>query len=168
MIQAVGNTTAGVEGVANALNGALAGGGDGGVLSSGTGTSGLAASLTLEVGGDDGSQLLSFDAGTTAAEMSSAINQISDSTGVAASTIGDKLVFNSTDYGSSAFASVKVVNEGTGGTFGSSLDFQLCQRHRHRRDGEQRDRNGRRQYRLLQLADIVVLGGVEPGRPGRG
>lgn len=121
VIQAVGNTTAGVEGVTNALNGALAGGGVGGVLSGGTGTSGLAANLTLEIGGDKGSQLLSFDAGATAAEMASAINQISDSTGVAASTIGDKLQFNSTDYGSAAFASVKVVNEGTGGTFGSSL-----------------------------------------------
>ncbi len=83
VIQAVGNTTAGVEGVSNALDGALAGGGDvGGVFSGGTGTSGLAANLTIEVGGDKGSQLLSFDTGTTALQIASAINQISDSTGV--------------------------------------------------------------------------------------
>jgi flagellin len=122
VIQAVGNTTAGVEGVSNALDGALAGGGDiGGLFSGGTGTSGLAANLTLEVGGDNGSQLLSFDTGTTALEIASAINQISDSTGVGASTIGDQLKFNSTDYGSAANVSVKVVNEATGGKFGSSL-----------------------------------------------
>ena len=39
VIQAVGNTTAGVEGVSNALDATLAGGGVGGVLASGTGTS---------------------------------------------------------------------------------------------------------------------------------
>jgi flagellin len=40
---------------------------------------------------------------------------------VAATTAGDQLQFNSTDYGSSAFVSVKVVSEGAGGTFSSSL-----------------------------------------------
>jgi flagellin len=121
VIQAIGNTTAGVEGVSNALNATLAGGGVGGVLASGTGTSGLAATLTLEIGGDQGSQLFSFGIGTTAAQIASAMNQSSDSTGVAATTAGDQLLFNSTDYGTAAFVSVKVVSEGTGGTFGSSL-----------------------------------------------
>ena len=121
VIQAVGNTTAGVEGVSNALDATLAGGGIGGVLASGTGTSGLASSLTVEVGGDQGSQLLSFESGTTASQISAAINQISDSTGVSAKITGDQLQFNSTDYGSAAFVSVKVVNEGTGGTFSNSL-----------------------------------------------
>ena len=90
MIQAVGNTTAGVEGVSNALNATTAGGGVGGTLSGGTGTSGLAAALTLEVGGDEGSQLFSFGVGTTAAQIASAMNQSSDSTGVAATTAGDQ------------------------------------------------------------------------------
>jgi flagellin len=121
VIQAVGNTTAGVEGVSNALNGSLAGGGVGGTLSGGTGTSGLASALTVEVGGDQGSQLFSFGVGTTAAQIAAAMNQSADSTGVGATTAGDQLVFNSTDYGTAAFVSVKVISEGTGGTFGSSL-----------------------------------------------
>jgi flagellin len=121
VIQAVGNTTAGVQGVANAVNGTLSGGGVGGVLASGTGTSGLAAALTLQVGGARGSQLISFGIGATAAQIATALNQISDSTGVGAATIGDQLQFKSTDYGSAAFISVKVVSEGSGGKFGSSL-----------------------------------------------
>jgi flagellin len=121
VIQAVGNTTAGVEGVSNALNGTLAGGGVGGTLSGGTGTSGLAAALTVEVGGDQGSQLFSFGIGTTAAQIAAAMNKSSDSTGVAATTAGDQLLFNSTDYGTTAFVSVKVITEGAGGTFGNTL-----------------------------------------------
>jgi flagellin len=100
----------------------LAGGvGAGGSLSGGTGTSGLAAALTLQVGGNAGGQLFSFIAGTTATQIATALNQASDGTGVQATTIGDRLIFNSTDYGSAANVSVKVVNEGTGGSFGSSL-----------------------------------------------
>ena len=84
VIQAVGNTTAGVEGVSNALNGTSASGGNiGTVLAGGTGTSGLAAGITLEIGGDKGSQLFSFGVGTTAAQIATALNQASDSTGVA-------------------------------------------------------------------------------------
>ena len=98
-----------------------AGGDAGAVLSGGTGTSGLVAGLSLEVGGNAGSQLLTFDTGTTAAQMATAINKVTDSTGVTASAVGDHLEFTSSDYGSAANVSVKVVNEGTGGTFGNSL-----------------------------------------------
>ena len=99
-----------------------AGGDAGAVLSAGTGTSGLVANLTLDIGGAAGSQLLSFNAGTTAAEMATAINNATDATGVTAAATGDNLQFVSSDYGSAANVSVKVVNEGTGGTFGSSLN----------------------------------------------
>ena len=99
----------------------FSGGGVGTVLQNGTGTSGLAANLTIQVGGNAGGQLFTFNAGTTAAQMATAINQASQATGIQATTIGDQLLFNSTDYGSAATASVQVVSEGTGGTFGSSL-----------------------------------------------
>jgi flagellin len=107
--------------VHNAAALALAGQGVGGVLSAGSGASGLAANLVLQVGGTAGSQLFTFNAGTTAAQIATALNQASEATGVQAMAIGDQLVFNSTGYGSAATASVQVVNEGTGGTFGSSL-----------------------------------------------
>ena len=100
VIQAVGNTTAGVEGVSNAINGALSGGGIGGTLASGTGTSGLAASLTLDLGGDQGSQLISFRPGRRPLRKWRPRSIASPTaTGVAATTAGDQLQFNSTDYG---------------------------------------------------------------------
>ncbi len=98
-----------------------AGGDAGAVLSGGTGTSGLVANVTLDIGGDQGSQLLSFDAGTTAAQIATAINNYTDATGVTAAATGDYLQFNSSGYGSNATTAVKVVSEGTGGTFGHSL-----------------------------------------------
>jgi flagellin len=98
-----------------------AGGDAGAILSAGTGVSGLQANLTLDIGGNTGSQLVTFDAGTTAAQIASAINQISDATGVTAKAEADHLEFSSSDYGSAANVTVKVVNEGTGGAFGSSL-----------------------------------------------
>ncbi len=124
---AVATVVTGTDGALNAVNGALAGGGIGGQFgigggtTAGTGTSGLAADLTLQIGGNSGSQILSFGKGTTAAQVASALNQISDSTGVSASTEGDQLVIKSTDYGSAAFVNVKIVSEGTGGAFGSTL-----------------------------------------------
>ena len=93
----------------------------GGELLGGTGSAGLTANVVLQVNGNAGGQLFTFDEGTTAAEMATALNQASNSTGVQASAIGDQLLFNSTNYGSAANVAVKVVNEGTGGTFGSSL-----------------------------------------------
>jgi len=87
----------------------------------GVSTSGLGASLALQVGGDDGSQLFTFDVGTTAAQMATAINQNTAATGVQATATGGTLTFNSVDYGSAANVSVQVVSEGSGGTFGSSL-----------------------------------------------
>ena len=92
-----------------------------GMLLGGAGTSGLTANLVLQVGGNAGGQLFTFDAGTTAAQMATALNQASNATGVQATAVGDQLVFNSVGYGSAAQASVKVVSEGTGGTFGTSL-----------------------------------------------
>ena len=120
----IGGTTAGTTGVTNAVVQQTLTGGSGtstGELSGGTGTAGLLANLVLQVGGNAGGQLFTFTTGTTAAQMATALNQASEATGVQAMAIGDQLVFNSTGYGSAANASVQVVNEGTGGNFGSSL-----------------------------------------------
>ena len=93
-------------------------------LAGGTGTSGLAAALTLDVSGNLGSVTLTFAAGvtTTAQAMATAINNETAQTGVTATaTAGGGITFNSQQYGSAATVSVQVVSEGAGGTFGGSL-----------------------------------------------
>ena len=80
--------------------------------------------LTLEVAGMDGAQTLTFAAGTQQSAMVDAINLISDSTGVEATfvnTAGETGIrFNSVDYGSDAFVSVRPV--GSGGTGFAAFD----------------------------------------------
>lgn len=78
-----------------------------------TATSGL---FTIEVAGSLGSRELSFASGTTTAQIAAAINSFKDVTGISAttytsggSTNGLRLL--STEYGSDAFVSVKVVND---------------------------------------------------------
>jgi flagellin len=75
------------------------------------------SSFTVEVSGALGSRELTFTSGTSNQNIVAAINTFSDITGVTASVVasgtsnGIRLV--STDYGSSKFVSVKVVQDGT-------------------------------------------------------
>ncbi len=84
----------------------------GGALDLGT-NSGL---FTIEVAGAKGSRELSFASGTTTAQIAAAINTYSDVTGVVASayTSGGTntrgVFLRSSEYGTDAFSSVKVVN----------------------------------------------------------
>src|SRR5205814_7557990 len=48
----------------------------------------LASNTILQVGGDKGFQVFNFGAGTTLAQLQTAINLVSDSTGVTASIVG--------------------------------------------------------------------------------
>jgi flagellin len=74
------------------------------------------SSFTIEVGGTLGSRELTFASGTSLSNIQAAIHSFKDVTGVDAVVVnsgtsqGIKLF--STDYGSSKFASVKVVNDG--------------------------------------------------------
>lgn len=70
----------------------------------------LAAATVLQVGGENGYQVLQFAAGTTISQIESAINSSSDSTGVAASVNGSQLSLTSTAYGSDAFVSVQALS----------------------------------------------------------
>lgn len=81
----------------------------------------LNADLVVKVAGALGSQVLSFNGGTTLSQVVSAINLLSDSTGVQAVAGAGSVDFRSTAYGSAAFVDVNVVNEGSGGTFRSGL-----------------------------------------------
>ena len=69
----------------------------------------LASGVTLEIAGTAGTEQLSFASGTAVSSIATAINAVSTATGVSATVSGAALKFNSTDYGSSAFVSVKTV-----------------------------------------------------------
>jgi flagellin len=74
----------------------------------------LTSNVVLQVGGESGYNVFNFDSGTTVAQIESAVNGVSDATGVSASTDSTgNLVFKSTAYGSNAFTSVQAVS----GTF---------------------------------------------------
>ena len=73
--------------------------------------SSVANSVTLEISGTEGVEVLTFTSGTTASAMAFAVNRISDATGVQAAlrnsaTLASGLVFQSTGYGSRNFVSV--------------------------------------------------------------
>ena len=76
-----------------------------------TGSS-IANSVTLEISGNEGVEVLTFTSGTTASAMAFAVNRISDSTGVQAAlvnsaTIASGVAFRSTGFGSRSFVSVQ-------------------------------------------------------------
>ena len=73
--------------------------------------SSVATSVTLEISGTEGVEVLTFTSGTTASAMAFAINRISDATGVEAAlrnsaTLASGLAFRSTGYGSRNYVSV--------------------------------------------------------------
>lgn len=69
----------------------------------------LASNTILQVGGDKGFQVFNFGAGTTLSQLQTAVNLVSDSTGVTATVAGNQLKLQSSDYGSSAFVSAKAL-----------------------------------------------------------
>ena len=73
--------------------------------------SSVANSVTLEIAGTEGVEVLTFTSGTTASAMAFAVNRISDATGVEAAlrnsaTPASGLSFRSTGFGSRNFVSV--------------------------------------------------------------
>ncbi len=87
----------------------------------------LLSSLTIELAGNIGVQTLQFTSGTTLSAVASAVNMLKESTGVSASLVDGAdqtsgLVFNSTEYGSEQFVSVRRI--GQGGSFFSMADAQ--------------------------------------------
>ncbi len=94
-----------------------------GTLAGGTadGGAGLTADVVVEIAGRTGSEVFSFQAGTTITQIINAVNLVSDATGVQAANNGGQLQFSSAAYGSAAFVDVNVISEGTGGQFGANL-----------------------------------------------
>jgi flagellin len=74
-------------------------------------TSAIASTVTLEISGNQGVQVLTFTSGATASSIAFAINRSSDATGVKADLINSAnaasgIKFESTEYGSQNFVSV--------------------------------------------------------------
>ncbi len=86
----------------------------------GTGDGTLLSSLTLEVAGKEGVQVIQFVSGQSVSAVVAAVNLLKDSTGVSASLVSPSdlssgIVFNSTAYGTDSFVSVSRI--GQSGTF---------------------------------------------------
>jgi flagellin len=86
-----------------------------------TGGGTLLDDLVFELSGDRGSEVFTFDSSTDINQVASAINLVSDATGVSATVSNTLLTLNSTSYGSNAFVDVHVIAEGTNGTFEGGL-----------------------------------------------
>ena len=65
--------------------------------------------VTVEVGGNVGTEMLSFASGTTISSIADAINAVRDATGASATVSGTDLVVNSIEYGSSQFVTLKAL-----------------------------------------------------------
>tara|TARA_R110002072_G_scaffold42064_12_gene118198 strand:- start:151721 stop:153223 length:1503 start_codon:yes stop_codon:yes gene_type:complete len=78
------------------------------------------SAFTIEIAGSLGSRELQFSSGQTAAQIATAINAVSDVTGVIASSNGTSVGLESEDFGSSEFVSVKVV-DAAGQTAGDGI-----------------------------------------------
>lgn len=81
----------------------------------------LADDLVVKVGGADGAEVFAFEQGATIDEVASAINLVTDATGVKAVNNAGVLELTSADYGSSAFVDIEVITEGASGTFGANV-----------------------------------------------
>jgi flagellin len=82
---------------------------------------GLSQDVVFELAGLDGSEVFSFESGTSITQLESAIDALSDSTGVTATVSGTTLQLISSAYGSDAFVNLRVVSEGAGGTFTTAI-----------------------------------------------
>jgi flagellin len=90
-------------------------------INTGSGALSATNNVTLEVGGALGKQQVTLTGGTTVANIAAAINQYTKSTGVTATVSSNSVRLDSTDFGSSQFVSLKVINEVTGNLAGSQL-----------------------------------------------
>ncbi len=83
-----------------------------------SGTTVGTSAVTIEVGGAEGSEQLSFAANTATSAVAVAVNQLTGSTGVSAVVSGGTLRFNSIGFGTSQFVSLKTLS----GTFVDGKD----------------------------------------------
>lgn len=68
------------------------------------------SATTIEISGNQGSEIIAFASGTSIADIAASINSVSDTTGLSATALADRLVINSTTFGSDAFVQVKTLS----------------------------------------------------------
>ncbi|MCG8650336.1 MAG: flagellin, partial [Pirellulales bacterium] len=93
----------------------------GAVSTAKTGGEVLAGDLVFQLNGTSGAETFNFGAGTSSDQVASAVNLVSDSTGVSAAVASGALTLTSTDYGSDSLVNVDVISEASGGTFAANL-----------------------------------------------
>ena len=81
----------------------------------------LENSLLMELSSHFGSELLTFQAGTSLLQMLAMINLFTDSTRVEATVLGKSLVLRTLDFGSSSFVEVSVLSEDSPHRFTKAL-----------------------------------------------
>ena len=85
---------------------------------SGSETTGLNANLVFELAGSIGSEVLSFEGGTTISQLLAGVNAVSDATGVTAALDDDEtgIVLSSSGYGTDSYVDLQIITEGSGDT----------------------------------------------------
>jgi flagellin-like hook-associated protein FlgL len=82
----------------------------------------LTDDLVVQISGQDGSEVFSFESGAGITQVVNAINLVSDATGVTATNASGVLQLDSSGYGSDAFVAVEVINEGFGSNLSGTRD----------------------------------------------
>lgn len=77
--------------------------------------------LVIKLTGRQGSEVFTFQGGASIDDIVSALNLITDATGVQATNNAGTLEIDSTGYGSKSFVDLEVISEGAGGTFGDNI-----------------------------------------------
>lgn len=70
------------------------------------------SSFVFELGGSEGTREFSFGSGASLADIVTQVNTFSEVTGVSASTSGNILALNSTEFGEDEFVSFNITNDG--------------------------------------------------------
>jgi flagellin len=83
---------------------------------------GISDDVVFELGGSNGSEVFSIEAGSSITDLVNQINLVSDATGVSAEANGTTLELLSTGYGSDALVDLKIISEASGGTFGDAVN----------------------------------------------
>ncbi len=79
--------------------------------------------VTLQIAGNLGSTQLSFASGTSVSSIATSINGVKNSTGLSAQVSGGDLRVNSTQYGSTQFASIQVIAGTLKSAFSATKDI---------------------------------------------
>lgn len=82
---------------------------------------GISQDVVFNLAGKQGSEVFNFKAGTSIAQLASAVNLLKDSTGVAATVNGTTLELTSETFGSDSFVDINVITEATGGSITTGL-----------------------------------------------